>query len=307
MAGLPSIDTGYKPEFSLGALYQGMNAANADMSAQEELVRQFLANQREASLQPIDVAQADQNLLASMYKSDPRYQRGMVDMIEGQGMSNLASGQTAKGLQQFTQNEKQAELEKSTLENNLLKMMFGGVTTQYDPTKSDNERIAGAQQATALTGTLAEIDPKFQQQKTLIGLKGDEALEQIDARQRAKDAAAEEKRSDPKYKEQLAIAFRTVADPNATPQQKYEAEMFIHLDRQSRLASNPAAYTQKLDLPATTETGKIVTQPAPIVQEQRPVAPPATTTQQPTQTRPRMSEAERAAHIEAIRKQFQGK
>lgn len=55
MAGLPSIDTGYKPEFSLGALYQGMNAANADMSAQEELIRQFLANQRETAMHPLDV------------------------------------------------------------------------------------------------------------------------------------------------------------------------------------------------------------------------------------------------------------
>jgi len=55
MAGLPMIETGYKPEFGLGALYQGFNAANADQSAQEELMKQFLANQREQSMQPLDI------------------------------------------------------------------------------------------------------------------------------------------------------------------------------------------------------------------------------------------------------------
>ena len=58
MAGLAEIDTGYKPEFGLGALYQGMNAANADMSAQEEILRQFLANQREQQMQPLDIEKA---------------------------------------------------------------------------------------------------------------------------------------------------------------------------------------------------------------------------------------------------------
>ena len=52
------IETGYKPEFGLGAVYQGFNAANADMSAQEELIKQFLANQREQSMQPLDIEKA---------------------------------------------------------------------------------------------------------------------------------------------------------------------------------------------------------------------------------------------------------
>lgn len=55
---LPTIDTGYKPEFGLGAVYQGFNAAHADMSAEEELIKQFLANQREQQMQPLDVTKA---------------------------------------------------------------------------------------------------------------------------------------------------------------------------------------------------------------------------------------------------------
>lgn len=56
---LPTIDTGYKPEFGLGAVYQGFNAAHADMSAEEELVKQFLANQREQQMQPLDIRKAN--------------------------------------------------------------------------------------------------------------------------------------------------------------------------------------------------------------------------------------------------------
>ena len=56
---LPMIETGYKPEFGLGAVYQGFNAANADMSAEEELIKQFLANQREQQMQPLDIRKAN--------------------------------------------------------------------------------------------------------------------------------------------------------------------------------------------------------------------------------------------------------
>ena len=55
---LPTIDTGYKPEFGLGAVYQGFNAANAEQGAELELIKQFLANQREQSMQPLDVTKA---------------------------------------------------------------------------------------------------------------------------------------------------------------------------------------------------------------------------------------------------------
>lgn len=55
---LPTIDTGYKPEFGLGAVYQGFNAANAEQGAELELIKQFLANQREQAMQPLDITKA---------------------------------------------------------------------------------------------------------------------------------------------------------------------------------------------------------------------------------------------------------
>lgn len=79
MAGLPSIETGYKPEFALGALYQGMNAANADMSAQEELIRQFLANQRDAQMLPRDVAIKDFEANKATAQNTPELLKAFVD------------------------------------------------------------------------------------------------------------------------------------------------------------------------------------------------------------------------------------
>jgi len=276
------ISTGYQPQFALGALYQGINAANQQEGDELELVKQFLANQREQQMQPIDVEQANQNLFANMYKTDPRYQEGMTQTIEGQGMSNLAAGQTARGLQPFKQTAGQAELENQAAKESLFGKMFKGVDTQYDRSKPESDRLSAAQVTADLADTLSEIDPKFIQQKKLLDMKGEDALALAEARQAIRLKEAEAKRSDPKYKEQLALAFKIVADPGATPQQKYEAEMFIHLDQQSRLASNPSAYTPKMDLPAMTK-GKVVNQPAPVQQSTRPQPPTGQqTSQQPS-------------------------
>jgi len=55
---LQEISTGYKPEFALGGLYHGFNAANAEDMSQEEILKQFLLNQREQQMQPLDIEKA---------------------------------------------------------------------------------------------------------------------------------------------------------------------------------------------------------------------------------------------------------
>ena len=177
MAGLPSIDTGYKPEFALGALYQGFNAGNADQSAQQEIIRQFLANQREQSMQPIDVEQAKQNLLASMYKSDPRYQAGMTNMIEGQGLSNLTAGQNAQVLQPFKQAAEQSTLEQEATKQRLFGNMYRGVEQQHDKSLPADQREAAGQGAFFLNDSLAQIDPAFRRNQLLLEQRGDQAMD----------------------------------------------------------------------------------------------------------------------------------
>ncbi len=52
------IDTGYKPDGALGALYQGYNAADAQQMNALEMIKAALANQREQQMQPLDIEKA---------------------------------------------------------------------------------------------------------------------------------------------------------------------------------------------------------------------------------------------------------
>lgn len=266
------ISTGYKPEFTLGGLYHGYNAANAEDMDKQELIKQFLANQHAQVQNPLDESTTFQNLLANHYKTSDDYQTGMRDTIAGQGMSNLAAGTTAKGLQQFKQAAGQAELESATAKDRLFGNMYKGVGTQFDQSLPEPQREADAQQANILANSLAENDPAYIQKRNLLGQKGDDALELQDKRNEAIRARGEKERADPKYKEQLAQAFRTLASTTASKQEQYEAELFIYLDKQSRLASNPGAYSEGVDLNALSK-GKIPVRPAPVTQQPRPQAP----------------------------------
>ena len=184
------IETGYRPEFALGALYQGLNAANADQESQQDILKKFLANQREQALMPTDVEQAKQNLLASMYKSDPRYQKGMTDMIEGQGLSNLVAGQNASVLQPFTQEARKAELVQEGSKNRLFGNMYQGLEQQHNKELQPDQREAAGQGAFFLADSLAQVDPKFMQQKALLEQRGDQAMDLLDTKLAANEKLA---------------------------------------------------------------------------------------------------------------------
>lgn len=168
---LPEISTGYKPEFGLGALYQGFNAANADQSAQEEILKQFLANQRSQQMNPIDAMQAQQNLDAGQYKTSPEYQTGMRDMMSGQGMSNLAAGQTANALQPFKQRAEQAGLQNQQWDadtQSQVNQLNDLIMTEQNPLN----RMAAVKRREGLLSQLKET-PKFVGQRDLIETKTD--------------------------------------------------------------------------------------------------------------------------------------
>jgi len=94
----PQIETGYKPEFGLGALYQGFNAGNADMSAQEEILKQFLANQREQQMQPLDVGVRQWESAAAQDKlNDPLFRSMVLKGQIGRDQVDVARGQIASG------------------------------------------------------------------------------------------------------------------------------------------------------------------------------------------------------------------
>lgn len=117
---MQNISTGYTPEFALGAVYQGENAANADWSNQLELVKNFLANQREVQMQPLDVRIKDAEASRADAQKTPEmldaYKRGYI----GQMDSQAAAGDTARVLAPFKQRAEQAELENNAKKQHLL-------------------------------------------------------------------------------------------------------------------------------------------------------------------------------------------
>lgn len=94
------IETDYKPDGALGALYSGFNAANADQSAQLELIKQALANQREQQIQPYDVniksaesARADMQKLPEMLDAYKRLYMGQADSTQAAGSKAINTWQ----------------------------------------------------------------------------------------------------------------------------------------------------------------------------------------------------------------------
>lgn len=98
---LPTIDTGYKPEFGLGAVYQGFNAANAEQGAELELIKQFLANQREQSMQPMDVniKQTESDYATMKRAADymDAAKRGYIGQMNSQDAAGRKAMETAQG------------------------------------------------------------------------------------------------------------------------------------------------------------------------------------------------------------------
>ncbi len=98
---LPTIDTAYKPDGALGALFSGFNAANADQSAELELIKQALANQREQSMQPLDTRVRQMEAARADVAASPEmldaYARGYIGQNNSQDAAGRKAMETVKG------------------------------------------------------------------------------------------------------------------------------------------------------------------------------------------------------------------
>jgi len=96
--GLEQISTGYKPEFALGALYQGYNAGNADNAAQLQNLADEEKLQRSRLEDPYKVLEA---MLAGN-RANAMNTPEMLDLYTkgygGQMNSQIAAGKKAMGL-----------------------------------------------------------------------------------------------------------------------------------------------------------------------------------------------------------------
>lgn len=87
------ISTGYQPEFGLGALYQGFNAANADKLNEEEILKAFLQNQKDKREAPLNqIMKQWEAKQAEGKMNDPEYLAKMIEGYKGQMNSQIAAG-----------------------------------------------------------------------------------------------------------------------------------------------------------------------------------------------------------------------
>ena len=162
---LPTIETGYKPEFGLGAVYQGFNAANAEQGAELELIKQFLANQREQSMQPMDIniKQTESDYATMKRAADymDAAKRGYIGQMNSQDAAGRKAMETAQGDIDLTNAGNRNKLTTEQLLSRLndlkkTKIEGGGIGFQMQ----QPEQPAG-------TGFNWQVSPQEQQQRDL--------------------------------------------------------------------------------------------------------------------------------------------
>ena len=191
---MQNIETGYKPEFGLGAWFAGQNAANTEAANEEELIKSFLANQRERQMQPIDVEKAQLGLDPARYESqlaqaksrNPNYiQEQLLGQI-GQMQTQAAAGEKAKTLLPFAIKAEQGTLENTAEDNSLMQQFkqIDGLIRQggdIDPSSgllvkfSPQQQQAAVQHRDSLMKSMMST-PKFAQDMALADSKYEAAL-----------------------------------------------------------------------------------------------------------------------------------
>jgi len=143
---MQTIETGYKPEFGLGAYFAGQNAANAEDLNQEELIKAYLANRQSAQMNPLLVDEKQQSVdqsrimnplevfakqntnrvgeydaaYADKKRLDPDYMDANLRGQIGQMQTQEAAGKTANALQPFRQRAEQSQLESEAGKQDVL-------------------------------------------------------------------------------------------------------------------------------------------------------------------------------------------
>jgi hypothetical protein len=119
------ISTGYQPEFGLGALYQGFNAANADRLNEEEVLKHFLQNQKDIREAPLNqIIKQWEAKQAEGKMGDPEYLAKMLEGYKGQMNSQIAAGN--KGMRTWE------SAAASDNQENKNKEFIGGLLEQFN-------------------------------------------------------------------------------------------------------------------------------------------------------------------------------
>lgn len=250
----PMIDTAWKPDGALGALYAGENAAYAEQAQQLEVIKNFLANQREQTAQPFDMMGKEYDgRLAQAKMNDPNYIPMQIQGQIGQMQSQAAAGETAQVLAPFRRNQEKQQSQYDTQKLGVLrtiqdidsKINAGGSQDEqgnlvpFSPQDKATMQQLRQQHIQQLADT-----PEFSQKQQLQG----ERLESNEYIAQLKAAAAQKQLQEPKYKEQLASAIQVLANPNSGDEAKASAQKFIEYDAYLKQVANPRSFAPTINM-----------------------------------------------------------
>jgi hypothetical protein len=139
---IPMIETGYKPQFSLGALYQGFNAGSADNAAQ-------LANlAKEWELQK-SRAEDPYKVLSSMYQGELDNARNNPNSIGWK-----VAGETGDSMSKYTKGRIDFETLEPSIKNKLVELENQGIDLESLGIfkKERNKNIKAIQDGTGVIG-----------------------------------------------------------------------------------------------------------------------------------------------------------
>jgi len=158
---MQNIETGYRPEFGLGAFFAGQNSANANDINEEELSKLFLANQRDAQMLPYDLQRKQLEVPGLQYEaelnrqknSNPNYIPSVINGYMGQMDTQVASGRyamaTEPGRTKVTNIQNSAIEREARLLDRLNQLKDGGIPSpvlgnmMVAPNKADGTSTRG--------------------------------------------------------------------------------------------------------------------------------------------------------------------
>ena len=147
------ISTGYQPEFGLGALYQGFNAANADKLNEEEVLKAFLQNQKDIREAPLNqIMKQWEAKQAEGKMNDPEYLAKMIEGYKGQMNSQIAAGN--KGMRTW---ESDAD---ATVQENKNKLFMGKTLEDWNKLRLE-QQIQQSQEDQEPTATINRIPDQW--------------------------------------------------------------------------------------------------------------------------------------------------
>lgn len=147
------ISTGYQPEFGLGALYQGFNAANADRLNEEEVLKHFLQNQKDIREAPLNqIMKQWEAKQAEGKMNDPDFLAKMLEGYKGQMNSQIAAGN--KGMRTW---ESDAD---ATVQENKNKLFMGKTLEDWNKLRLE-QQIQQSQEDQEPTATINRIPDQW--------------------------------------------------------------------------------------------------------------------------------------------------